>query len=307
MFLLLLGFSSQILCDECIHEKEYNFLSDVRSKDLRPLSLQRKFNSPFVVALRDKKNINIKFILKQKTNYPLSSVMEKLAADIAYAVDIPANQIKAIPCHSHFVGKKKKSLPATLHTFVPGVQINRLPKPVRRTLGSLRQAVKKTKDKTVYGLTEELIKLMSLHEDLPKIIALDTFIANHDRHKGNYFYDEKSDHFFVFDFEAAFRRNLAEKVYRSLSVMIKDKDLTFSPEEIKALAIYRDMLKRLIDEYPPGILSALFSNLIDTFQIDISGKHDQWRNKMHNRMILTNYNSCIKVVRILDILIEKFC
>ena len=50
---------------------------------------------------------------------------------------------------------------------------------------------------------------MAKHKGLSAIAALDTFIANGDRHHGNFFYEQQTDTYYVIDLEAAFDKNLA--------------------------------------------------------------------------------------------------
>ena len=305
LLLLLLSFSYQIYSKKVIRKIDNYYLSDIRSEDLRLMSLYCKPHSTCIaILIDDNKN---KFILKQKTRSALfSSVFEKLVTDIAYSVDIPTNLVKIIPCGTPFVGKKDKHMPATLHTFLPGVSVKYLPKHLREYAVSLRQVLKEGNvSHKVGGFTRVLVSRMSLHEDLPKIIALDTFVANHDRHRGNYFYDEETDRFFAIDFEVAFRKNLAEKVYQSFIEMIEDKNLIFSAEEIEGFVIYRDMLKRLIDKYNPKLLRFCINELIDNAGIDLTKPKDENKKAKYDKMMEANYNSCIKIVNILDVLIKK--
>src|SRR5204863_9863911 len=131
-----------------------------------------------------------KFILKQR-NYLLSSVLEKLGADIAHETDILGNLVRIIPGNFPFIGKGDVSRPATLHTFVPGIQAKYLPKYLNKYSVSLSQRVSADKNsgkKGAGGFTRELINSMSLHKDLPKIVALDTFLSDYGRHRYNFFY-----------------------------------------------------------------------------------------------------------------------
>jgi len=303
IFLLLLGFGSHLYSKSFMCKANDHFLSDIRADDLQLIDFYCKPNSKSkdtcIALLRDNKN---RFILKQKLDFSFLPVIEKLGSYIANSVNISANQVEIIPSNHPFVGKKEVDLPASLHSFVSGMQARYLSKHFNQYSVCLKQMVGIEK---ILGFTRRLVNYMSLHEDFAKIIALDTFVANYDRHKGNFFYNKKTDHFSVIDFGCSFQKNLAEDVYQSFVSMAKDKKLFFSPEEIKGLIAYRDMLKRLINKYDQITLIAKFNALIDEAQIDITQKKAYKRKERHSQIMMANYNSCNKVIDIVDILIKK--
>ncbi len=281
---------------------------DIKSKDLTLLNYYCKAQNSSCIATLVDKDGN-KFILKQKLNTPISSALETLAGHIACFAGIPANKIKLIPCNVPFVGKKKLHKPATLHTFVPGVLVNRVSLITSQYAVSLQLVEKERKgDKIieeVFGITRDIIRNMSVHSDLPKIVALDTFLANHDRHRGNLFYDEETDHFYVIDLEGSFGRDLAKLIYEYFLMVLSKKNIIFSKGEIKALVIYRAMLKKLIAEYNPEKISAQLDKLIKETQM-VQTKESLLRISGYHKKIEANYNSCIKVVDILNVLLKKY-
>ncbi len=289
-----------------VKDKLSEFL-DIKSNDLNLLSFRaRPQNLSCIAALEDREGN--RFILKQKFNI-LASALEKLAADIAFFADIPVNRIKLIPCNVPFVGKKKINQSATLHTFVPGVLLNNLPKELSHYAVSLQLVQKERKNgkiiKAVFGITRNVIKNMSEHPDLAKIVALDTFLANHDRHRGNLFYDEETDHFYVIDLEGSFRRDLARCVYEYFYMVLVNKNVVFSKKEINGLVIYRDMLKKLVVSYSPSSLNAKFDKCIKQSQLTQS-EGSRTKIKFFHETIRSNYNSCVKIVHVLDILLKKY-
>ena len=56
-------------------------------------------------------------------------------------------------------------------------------------------------------LTIVIIYRMTWHVQLPIIVALDLFICNTDRHRGNLFYDAVTDTFCAIDMDDIFRCN----------------------------------------------------------------------------------------------------
>jgi len=303
LLLFLCFFSSQIYGNSIVRKINDYSLSNIQSDDLRLVDSYCEVGKTYIAILID--GDDNKFILKQKMNSLFAVVFEKLVTDIAYEVDIPANLVRIISYNFPFIGKENKHIPATLHTFAPGIAAKDLPEHLSKYSVSLRQLLKGGSAK-VAGFRRMLVYRMSLHEDFPKIIALDTFIANHDRHAGNFFYDEETDHFFAIDFEAAFRKNLAENVYKCFVSMAKDKKLLLSPEEVKSLVVYRDMLKKLVDTYNPEILYSRMDELMDKARSDAIRKEINWDKKeWYKEMMLANYNSCNKVIDILETLIEK--
>lgn len=305
IILCFLCFIGQIYGNSFMRRIDDYFLSDIQSDDLRLVSIYCKPNSTCIAVLIDRKNK--KFILKQKISHPLSSILEKLATDIAYSVNISANLVRMIPCNFSFIGKGDENLPATFHTFVPGIQARHLPKHLHKYLVSLRQIINEGEpdpNKKICGFTKELVQYMSRHNDLPKIVALDTFLADHDRNIDNFFYDEKTDHFFVIDFEGAFRRNVAEYVYQSFLTMSFDKNFKFSLKEIKGLILYRDMLNKLVNTYNPASLYAYMDELLQRAQLSLTEKKIMSKRALYNKIIEENYNSCKKIIGVLNILLK---
>jgi len=301
LFLLLFGFIGQICGKSVIYKTNNNILSNIRSKDLRILDFYRKENTSIAVLANDNNN---KFIIKQKLFFnSLTFALEKLGSEVAQSVNICVNQVRILPSNYSFIGKKT-GLPATLHTFVPGVQIISLPKHLYKYKVCLRQVINENPcepgQKKIWGFSRKLISFMALHEDFPKIVALDTFMANHDRQGENLFYDARIDHFFLIDFGCALRVNLAENVYRSFLEMLQDENVTFSAKEIKSLIVYRNMLKCLIKKYDPELLNAKIDEFIKQAKIAVLRT-----SHIEKRVIVDNYNSCIKVVHILDKLLKK--
>jgi|GEM_PF-1086974 len=307
LLLLLFGFSDQIYGNSFIYKKNNNILSNICSEDLRLLDFYRTQNTRIATLIDRYSN---KFILKQKIFFShITFALEKLGFEIARSVNLCANQVRIIPKDCFFIGKERINVPATLHTFVPGIQLTNLPKHLHRYAVCLRLITNenpcKPEQTKIWGFPRKLISLMTLHKDFPKIVALDTFMANYDRTEGNLFYDEKIDRFFLIDFECGFSVNLAEGVYQSFLEMLQDENVIFLPKEIESLIAYKNMLKHLIKKYDPKLLNAKIDESIEQAKMNVLKERFINKRAVYNQMIVANYNSCIKVVYIVDKLLEK--
>ena len=226
----------------------------------------------FFVSDADGNNYLVKQPRSMFLKDQLSVIFEKLSADIAHEVGILAHSVCIIPAGTSFPGKIIAKRVATLHTVVPGQMI--------RVLKDGKFAginIKQTNDMSVspenQGLCEENIYYMSLHSDLALIMALDTFIGNRDRNKANVLYDERTGHFYAIDMSCIYtvykgEKNLALIAYEHLENMIMRKK-KFSDDELLSLRAYRDMLKKLVDKFPPDYVFFLLKKYItDTRLID---------------------------------------
>jgi hypothetical protein len=102
------------------------------------------------------------------------------------------------------------------------------------------------------GLTIGNLKAME-HQDAAKIMALDTFLGNSDRHLDNLFYDSDTDSFTAIDNGQAYLNpDLTRRVARSLNNTKKYREiLKQNPEMIDGLTTYRDTLQQLYVNNPP--------------------------------------------------------
>lgn len=78
------------------------------------------------------------------------------------------------------------------------------------------------------GLTLAVIQDMAKHPDLPKIVALDTFVGNADRSCPNLYYDKVADRFCGIDMAASFSSPLA---FWACQQLVKLKKSEFTQDE----------------------------------------------------------------------------
>ena len=255
--LFLLSFFSNIVIDcfygQCYARNICNMLDDNYDRSgIKVLQIMKNRNRQIAFISDDLGNI---FLVKQELRpepwWQLYIVRERLAAYIAKLVKIPANRVNIIPAGFTMPGKFDQKRPATLHTLVPGVPVIKAPKQFKLYI---QQPKKDKVPKELWGLTRCVIRNMSVHQDLAKIVAFDTFIGNGDRHRNNYFYDEKSNRFFAIDLESSFRNDLTGFACKLVKTMIKNEE-KISQKELDGLIIYRDILQQLIKCCPPHVLN----------------------------------------------------
>ena len=238
------------------------------------------------------------FIIKQvnqsSSTMQLKMVREMLAAYIAESNNLQANRVRMIPSNYFIPGKQDITRPATLHTIVPGCPVSTLSNSSKL---DIKQSIKE----------RSVIHNMSLHPNLPAIVAFDTFIGNNDRSKGNFFYEKKSNTFWMIDMEKSFMHNLCSTACKALHVFLNDQSLTFTRAQINGLVIYRDTLKKLIKEHPPHTLHKKLDDFVSQAGIK-PASHNKVaeRIQQYKHTISESYTSAQQLVALLDKLINRY-
>lgn len=239
-------------------------------------------------------------------------VLEELASDIAEQLNIPINVCKLVSSDKPFTHRIFQGFPGSLHKKVPGQCVE--------DIATLSDLDLHQKFRTPYmvaakgplapeeiGLRRKTITSMGKHRDLPKIVALDTFIGNIDRSQPNLFYDAKNDGFYGIDMGNSLMANLPELALKRLK-QAADEGVVFTKEEKEALKIYKNTLDALIQQFPPTKLIAMLENLLQIAGIqsnntalwneDAEQKLAKW-----NRQIRQNYNHTILLTEYLQTII----
>ncbi len=188
---------------------------------------------------------NSQFLIKQRmacgVHAVFMTVVETFGAYVAQTVGIPGNRVSLVAAREQCPFAELTKYPATLHTFMPGAEV----KTVKRFADvSFNLRCTRKNGKGVCGLTHQHVKNMALHPDLPKIMAVDTFIGNK-RHGANLLYDERADRFYAIDFGATLRSSFGKASVKQLSGILANAD-SFNGAEIEALFSYYKTLKRLL-------------------------------------------------------------
>lgn len=252
-----------------------------------------------------------KYILKQRnsttTRSRLMTVIEALGGHIAEEAHIKTNSIHLIPTQSHCKHLFFRGLPATLHNFMPGVTLREAPYPYHKL--SLSQSCKTSKPHC--GLSHSLIKNMSKHRDLPKIMALDTFIGNDNRHLDNLLYDKEKDQFTSIDYGDAFRTNMAKVSIGHITKLLKEKTRLSSSHK-QALVIYLKTFNYLINHFTPQRVTAKLKKLLKmaglqhTMKKDARFKHEaKTLIHEHKNLIYQSYKDSQKLSLLISRLLSN--
>jgi hypothetical protein len=234
-------------------------------------------------------------------------VLDALGCHIARTSNIPMNQVTLLSPNTLFAGKMHLEYPATLHTVALGVstdqesayqnidlhqRFHRIPPPAWHRWRPL--------DPEEMGLTLTIIQNMARHDDLPGIVALDTFVGNADRSSPNLFYDESTDHFCGIDMAASFNSPLASEACRQLRTLGK---LALTEKEKLALTLYVHTLEYLIETWPPEKQEILLLDYGRTAGfVEGSPLFDQNvadRIEFHKQCIRKNYTDSIELVNLI--------
>jgi hypothetical protein len=213
---------------------------DIDPKNVELLSTQEmRFCYISFVKINGKK-----YLIKQKkSDYfrkIVSVVRDAITAHIAESFGI-AHQVDVIPAGKVFPGKPRADWPATIHTIAPGKMIKAQNSYYRKMKIQQKEG----------GFRRDMLEWMSKHPELVIIVALDIFVCNHDRHRGNLFYNAKTNSFCAIDMDSAYKYNLSEIACKNFLIMLNDKKLRLNNKEIYTLMQFRKQLQFLIDSYFP--------------------------------------------------------
>jgi hypothetical protein len=235
---------------------------------------------------------------------------------IAEQISVPMNRVIIIPAAVSSVGKKRTDLPATLHTMALGIcteeegcayhavdlhqRFRKKNSPMWEKWGPLPPEA--------IGLTLNVIQNMAKHSDLPKIVALDTFVGNADRSAPNLFYDAETDRFYGIDMAASFNTELAKEAYLQIQQM-EMAHISLSKREKDALKEYTCTLEILLKNYPPEIQESLLIKYAEMagFQEGsfLWNEEVQERMDFHRRCIRSNFEYSKKLVSLLSQILES--
>jgi len=241
------------------------------------------------------------FLVKQKKSDFLrkivSVVRDSTTAHLAESFGI-AHRVDVIPAHKKFPGKPRLDWPATIHTVAPGKMIKAQNSEYNRM--NIKQAN--------IGFRREMLHWMAKHPVLTMIVALDTFSCNHDRHRGNLFYESKTDSFCAIDMDSAWKYNLCSLACKNFSAMLHDRHLRLSNKEIKTLKLYKEYLEFLIDKHHPEDTIAMYDYFAEKAGF-VKGtalytQKVELELERNRRMIRESYKDVQRLIGILEQLIK---
>lgn len=152
------------------------------------------------------------------------------------------------------------------------------------------------------GLTKNVIISMSYHNELPKIVAFDTFVGNSDRSLPNIFYDNLKNCFCGIDHSAAFNNyNLPLLAIKQLEDLWKKGFFENCNKQLKkGLKIYSQTLESLCEK----ISSEDVEKLFQAYACHIFTGHNKWwleeRIKRHANAFKENRSTTRKLISLLQ-------
>lgn len=241
------------------------------------------------------------YIVKQKRFLYklLGPAKDALTAHIAESLypditdDYIAHRVDIIPAGKEIVGKPYPEWPATIHTIAPG-------KVMRELKGKCPYDVNLKQGQI--GITRSMISDIAGHWQLAIILALDTFVCNQDRHKGNLFYLKSDNSFCAIDMDSSYKYNLAQLSYENFKQMLKKP--TFNSKEIKALNQYNETLHYLLDTFSAKDILDLYDFYLE--EAGFVNKSKFYTDKLkkivnsNKKVIKESYPYVKKIVALLD-------
>lgn len=241
-----------------------------------------------------------RFLVKQKHVWRkiLGCVIDAITAYVAESLDI-AHQVAIIPGGMEFPGKPRKDWPATIHTVAPGKMIKEQKDVFRRM--NLQQGQE--------GFRRDMLRWMARYPMLVLIVALDIFVCNHDRHRGNLFFNPTTGEFCAIDMDSAYKYNLGELACQNFLDMMDDGLYPLTTAEYRALVKMRKVLQLLLKKFPAEKIVARYDEFVE--QAGFVPGSPLYTEKNHmmleerRAMIPKNYKDVQQLVKILNRAIKK--
>jgi len=172
--------------------------ADFFTGPLTTISALKHGKDVFLVKDAEGKKYILKYNTKSSWDAPNTepSIHETLGAKVGMDIGININNVKLIPaCDTSLQSVDiNPHVTKTLHTVVPGKEVNHLtlPYPVNIQLSA--------------GNATQNLQSLTRHRNLCQIAALDIYLDNWDRHNGNLFFDETTNQFYAIDMDWIFNQ-----------------------------------------------------------------------------------------------------
>jgi len=242
-------------------------------------------------------------------SYLVGHVRDVVASYVVESMNIRYNKVRIIPPSVNFPGKYYPNRLATLHTFAPGSNnTHDFPFPLH-----LAQYLKGHVFVRDIGLTLQIINDMSLHDDLPPMVAGNTFLSNPDQSGNNIFWDARTQRFCGIDLELAFKlplaRNLSEIACYQIEKFLKTPGFSLSKKQYNALEQYNFVLQGLIEKNNSIDTCQLLKNVAEYAHVIFINKEDFINSdnsfEEYSAKIAAQYNSSKKLVKMIDTLLQS--
>lgn len=276
----------------------------IKARTCSSLDFVKEFHSRRSKIVRLSRSDGSPILLKQRLGHPLHkhlmSALEVLGTSIAASIDVACNHVELVPADKCPRYKLFKDRPATLHSLVPGAPLDEESRPRFKVKQSYRHTADKKR-----GLTLDIIRDMAKHPQLPKLVALDTFIGNIDRHRGNIIYDGDKDKLYAIDFGDIMKVNLCRIAIKNIKA-IRNKKYSLKKRERAALLEYRNTLEQLSQLHKPFRLYRSLVRLIRQAGILGSSAYRPRSDELHEllsrhrRFIFKSHQCVKKLIAVLD-------
>lgn len=254
------------------------------------------------------------YILKQINNPSFDEqfllINDVIASTIGSDAGINVNEVSLIP---YTVATHLKIYPnkaATLHTLVPG---KHLEQGLQHNFSDDFTIHQQSRDaQSIWqqkwpvsawqqGLTKAIIESMSLHEDLPPIVALDTFVGNIDRSLPNIFYDKHYNHLYGIDQAAVFGTNLPQFAHDRIKELLEEGYFTTCDSRIiYGLHIYKKFLGELLEKNTPLMIIQSMQELTPYLGLNACINDNLSRMYYQAGVIKEAYSASIELMSTLD-------
>jgi len=144
------------------------------------------------------------------------------------------------------------------------------------------------------GFDRRVLRTMTKHEDLARIVALDTFTGNWDRSAANVMKDE-GGRYHAIDNANGFSSPFNQSAKGAVEYFKGQRREDFDEAEIRALTTYRDTLKKLQFNNPPELTEKRILGYLNK-----EGANFHYRRSNYKRNVYTYYQDSARVVAELD-------
>jgi SPP1 gp7 family putative phage head morphogenesis protein len=255
-------------------------------------------------------------VLKKNTS-PLETAAEVLITELADSIGAPINRVRLIPGSASLSEEfnRRDESPivvgsggASLHDLVPGQPCRNIEwdaeNPGTRLSLQITDSLNLNRERFYDALSSP---------DLAKIMALDVFSGNPDRHSGNLFYDRNKG-FSGIDHGFAFTSGTAAEIVYSLKkeVIQPSQDGRY---DVKNLEVFVSSLKTLTEEHPPSSIVKrlqIFSNAASSGQFNkaigsdiVDEKRVKQGLQSRTDIISYNHRKSLELIQILEPQIKK--
>ncbi len=239
-----------------------------------------------------------------KANDPLFAFLDVFGSFVSNTCGIAGNYVRILPENKRPISLKETMDPLktyTIHSFVYGSTLI--------NLGD--KAPFEDLDIDIDRITPETLEKIAYRNDLLDIIALDIFMLNMDRHRGNYIYNKYNDSFIGIDMDHClyplyFER---EKPLHKISIIARDLvcsktafvQFKWSPAHIRAFKRMRATLKKLISTFPAKKLMKVAYIIAH----QTNWKYTAADEKLMKEVFDLNHQACLELITIVDGIIAR--